>query len=71
VLRGLVPELALASRPSDACLATGLVAGSLTDTERPAPGGSFFYLVRARNACGSGTWGTASSGAPRLVTGCP
>jgi photosystem II stability/assembly factor-like uncharacterized protein len=71
VLRGLVPELRQASRPSDVCLATSLVAGSLTDTARPAPGGAFFYLVRARNACGTGTWGTASSGAPRVVTACP
>ena len=71
VMRGLAAELGLASRPSDVCLATWLVAGSLADTERPAPGGSFFYLVRARNVCGTGTWGTATGGAPRVVTTCP
>jgi len=71
VVRGLVPELSLASRPSDVCLATNLVASSVTDTARPSVGGSFFYLARALNACGTSSWGTTSSGAPRVVTACP
>jgi len=70
VMRGLVSELALLSRPSDTCLAAGLAASSFTDTARPAPGSAFFSLVRARNGCGMGTWGTASSGAPHIVTAC-
>lgn len=41
---------------------------------RPAPpaGDGNYYLVRATNPCGPGTWGSASNGEPRLPTSdCP
>jgi hypothetical protein len=55
------------------CLAGGQAQPSWDDA-RPAPplGDGFYYLVRARNACGAGAYGTASSGAERLpVLPCP
>ena len=40
-------------------------------TQAPAPGAAFFYLVRARNACGVGTLGFSSAGVERTGTSCP
>jgi hypothetical protein len=38
----------------------------------PAAGSGYYYLSRAQNACGSGTYGNASSGAERLpAAACP
>ena len=43
------------------CLADDQLATSLTDAPSPAPGGSFFYLVRGSNCSGSGTYDTGSA----------
>ena len=38
----------------------------------PAPGAGYYYIVRAQNSCGSGTYGSATSGAERHpATDCP
>jgi hypothetical protein len=37
----------------------------------PAPGTGHYFLVRARNSCGTGGWGDGSDGSPRNVTACP
>jgi hypothetical protein len=44
-----------------------------TDGALPADGNSFFYLIRARNACpvGQGPLGLASNGTPRSAPVCP
>jgi serine protease AprX len=54
-----------------ACLSPASTATSLTDTATPAAGVGFYYLVQARNACGSGGWGDASDGTPRSHVACP
>ncbi len=45
------------------------------DDEEPAPGGAFFYVIRARNDCpspfGFGTIGSATDGTPRAARTCP
>lgn len=51
---------------SDVCLAAGTPATTLTDPDVPLAGTAFWYLVRAKNACGIGTYGTARPG-----TACP
>lgn len=71
VVRGAVGELALGVRPSDFCLASGTPGASASDALAPTPAHSFFYMVRGRNVCGAGTYGAASSGAPRTATVCP
>ena len=71
VVRGAVGELPLGARPSDFCLAGGTALSSATDALTPAPAHGFFYMVRGRNVCGAGTYGAASSGAPRTATVCP
>ncbi len=70
VLRGLVASLPVGS-PSDSCLASGTTAGSAVDTDVPAPGAAYWYLVRALNVCGTGTYGTTSAGASRIGNACP
>jgi photosystem II stability/assembly factor-like uncharacterized protein len=43
------------------CLAGGLTTPFYTDTRpHPTPDAGYYYLVRAANACGKGTWGEAS-----------
>jgi hypothetical protein len=38
----------------------------------PAPGSGYYYLVRAHNVCGNGTYGFATGGSERNPTsGCP
>ena len=71
VVRGSLPRLPPGSGPPETCLANDATARSLTDTTDPAPGTGFIYLVRASNACGTGTFGAASSGAPRSPMACP
>jgi DNA-binding beta-propeller fold protein YncE len=71
VVRGAVGELALGARPSDFCLASGTPGATATDALAPPPAQARFYMVRGRNACGAGTYGAASNGAPRAATICP
>ena len=41
------------------------------DQTVPGTGNGFWYLSRARNDCGVGTWGTTRTGVPRITTTCP
>jgi hypothetical protein len=41
------------------------------DPVNPAPGGAYYYLIRARHDCGSGPVGETSSGTPRIARDCP
>jgi hypothetical protein len=53
------------------CVATGTPDSTVSDPGVPSVGQGFFYLVHARNAIGSATYGYASSGVERNVFGCP
>ena len=64
--------------PSDFTTPAECIDPSGTDTtspdaQAPAPGGAYFYLVRAVNACpsGTGTLGTGSNGVERAGRACP
>jgi photosystem II stability/assembly factor-like uncharacterized protein len=70
VLRGLVTELPVGGA-SDACLVAGTLASSFVDDAAPPADAAFWYLVRARNICGTGSYGVTSGGSPRLGTACP
>jgi N-acetylneuraminic acid mutarotase len=77
IVRGLQSELPVGSGPSEICLASDHVPGGgaagmipWTDSETPAPGAAFWYLVRATNACGRGTYGFPSSGGTRNTEAC-
>jgi hypothetical protein len=55
-----------------ACLQPGLGSPNTTDLrDDPSPAGEYWYLVRGRNSCGTGTYGASSSGAPRVLPSCP
>jgi hypothetical protein len=68
VLRGAGFPVTSATRT---CLAAGIPNLAFIDDGTPAPGGGVWYLVRARSACGIGSYGAASDGTPRDVQGCP
>ena len=54
-----------------ACFAAAQAAPPATDATPPASGDGFYYLVRARNACGPGTLGSASDDTSRPSPACP
>ena len=56
-----------------ACLASTLAGLEWTDPDPPLPPpAGRYYLVRALNSCGAGTWGVSTSGSPRGGPGtCP
>jgi hypothetical protein len=57
---------------SRVCLQSGEVSTNTSDLRAgPLPGMGFWYLSRAGNSCGTGTYGTASSGAQRTIPSCP
>jgi len=70
LLRGAVGELPVGRGASEVCLASS-VGASAADPEAPPSAGAHWYLVRAVNACGYGTYGPATSGAERLGLACP
>jgi hypothetical protein len=41
----------------ESCVANGVAAATASDTTLPPPGGGFWYLARAQDPCGSGTYG--------------
>jgi len=71
VTSGRADELPAGMGPNETCRASGLTGTSLEVTERPPAGKALWYLVRARNSCGAGTWGTSSNGVTRAPTECP
>jgi hypothetical protein len=71
VVRGRVDQLPVGTGAFEACLDLEVSGASVTDPDRPAVGQTFWYLVRGRNACGRGSYGTGSNGSPRNTTECP
>jgi photosystem II stability/assembly factor-like uncharacterized protein len=70
VVRGLVAGLPVGDA-SEACILTGALGSSTTDADLPPSGAAFWYLVRGRNDCGIGTYGSTSGGIPRVSAACP
>ena len=70
VVRGEIGDLPTGGA-TETCLASGVATAQIVDAAEPDPGVSFYYLVRARNACGAGTYGAATAGAPRTTVACP
>jgi hypothetical protein len=77
VLRGLVSGLPVGPGGGDeVCLAQNIAVLSVTDSQVPGPGTSFWYLVRGGNSCaGKGSYGFAVQGGvptiERASTTCP
>jgi len=71
VLSGVTTELPVGSGASEACVVSSLDASSTVLSDVPASGNVSWYLVRGRNLCGSGPYGSASDGTPRESAACP
>ena len=71
VVRGALGQFPVGSQPAETCLASAIPGAAIVDAALPDLGTGFWYLVRGRNACGIGTWGSASDGAPRSSSACP
>ena len=72
----LLYDVVRSDTPSDfltstLCVETDDSDLSALDATIPAPGGVRYYLPRAQNACGEGSLGTTSAGAPRVGRSCP
>ena len=68
---GLVSELPVGSGISESCVTAPAGTNTATHLPVPLPGDSYWYLVRGRNSCASGTYGDAGYGIPRVTEICP
>ena len=57
---------------SAACLDNDAAAATWVDSRPdPDPGQGYYYVVRAQNLCGNGTYGAGSDGMERAPAACP
>jgi hypothetical protein len=70
VVRGSIGSWPVGSG-SESCRAAGLTGNSFVDPELPTSGSGSWYLVRGRNSCGIGSYGTDSLGGMRNAAACP
>jgi photosystem II stability/assembly factor-like uncharacterized protein len=71
VALGYIGDLPTLGTAAATALVCGTASRSASDATPLAPGQGVYYLVRARNVCGLGTWGTDSEGTARAVSACP
>jgi hypothetical protein len=71
VVKGPISQLKSPFNPGASVLGCGVVATTISDPAQLAPGAGRYYLVRAANACGKGTWGEDSSGDEHQFVVCP
>ncbi len=70
VARGSLDEYPVGAGAGETCLASE--PGNMTlDFELPGPATGYWYLVRGRNACESGTYGEQSDTTERVTAVCP
>jgi hypothetical protein len=70
VLRGNLSQLPVGMGPSETCLLDGTSLATATDSSAPPPGSGYWYLIRGRNACGTGSYGSASNSDVRASSSC-
>jgi len=71
VARGAAHQLPVGSGAGENCLGHGIADDSAVYPAVPATRTGYWYLVRGRNFCGDGTWGSRSDGTPRATAVCP
>lgn len=71
LLRGALNEFPVGTGVSESCLGSSVPGLTTMDFEVPLSSSGFWYLVRGRNSCGTGTYGFRSTGAERLSSVCP
>jgi len=71
LLRGNLGEFPAGSGAGETCIPVVVTESRSEDPTLPISGSGFWYLVRARNACGEGTYGMTSDFTERVSTVCP
>lgn len=71
VVRGDVAFLPVGPGGGDESCFPNLPGPTVTDGTTPSVGTCLYYIVRAKNSCGPGTYGTTHTGSPRITTTCP
>ena len=75
VPRGILREFPVGTGARETCVASGIAEVTTTDPTNPDAGSGYWYLVRARDGCGIGTYGFAAvrgtPSAERVTTVCP
>jgi len=71
IVRGPLTGLPIRPGSGESCPDNGRFLTTFTDTLQPAPGTGFYFLVRAANNCGNGSYGFATSGTERTTAVCP
>jgi hypothetical protein len=69
VIRGSLVGLPVGSSVAS-CLEGASLDTTANDDSIPLPGAGFYYLARGDNVCGSGTYGTDSSGGEQVSVAC-
>lgn len=67
VVQGLLSQLPPGSRSGETCLANNSPSRTVTDDRNPAAGTGFYYMIRASNTCGTGTYGAGSTDRKSVV----
>ena len=70
VVRGTGAGLPVGSG-AESCVAVQTSSAQVDDVTSPTPGQLLWYLVRARNACGVGSYGKRTGGVERTTGACP
>ena len=70
IMRGSVGRFPVGTGADETCLSEGQAGASLVTAPAPATGAAWYYLVRGSNACGTGSYGSASDGTARTTTAC-
>ena len=71
VLSGKLDELPVGGGASETCVAPSEPGTTATDPSIPTSEQGYWYLVRGRNVCGTGTYGFQTDGAERISAACP
>lgn len=70
LVRGDLAALPVGVGPGEVCLLSSATATAAVDTDRPPVGRGYWYVVRATNVCGAGSYGVTSDGTDRTTTTC-
>ena len=70
VLQGAAGQFPVGTGAGESCLAAGIADTALPGLPAPPPASGYYLLVRGKNACGTGTYGS-SAGVERVSPVCP
>jgi len=71
LVRGEVAQLPVGPGGGDEQCFPDIAGTSTIDASVPLSGSGYWYVLRAENACGAGTYGSQSNGTPRITMTCP